>query len=105
MIKVTFGSGHSSSAHRVLISLRFLLLLPIAVVNTLFIRVAVVYICRWLQIKKKKKRVSYVKFHGHLRLIIGLFVSIIQLTLCTGSHPVIVNVLTWFSYISSFVAY
>lgn len=38
-------------------------------------------------------------------MIIGLFVSIIQLTLCTGSHPVIVNVLTWFSYISSFVAY
>lgn len=66
MIKVTFGSGHSSSAHRVLISLRFLLLLPIAVVNTLFIRISIVYM--QMASDKKKRRVSYVKFHRHLRL-------------------------------------
>lgn len=54
MIKVTFGSGHSSSAHRVLISLRFLLLLTIAVVNTLFIRISVVYM-QMASDKKKKE--------------------------------------------------
>lgn len=54
MIKVTFGSGHSSSAHRVLISPRFLLLLPIALVNTLFIRISVVYM-EMASDKKKKK--------------------------------------------------